>query len=147
MRADMRDPAFQWETEALRSSPSAHRHDTPRPRHATGGPQDEGRGHPQTGATPETPALPPPGTMIVPISAWEKMLIQLGNLHEAGREIAEAKERAARAETEVSFLRERLAELRKEPAEPSPTGDAGASTQWAVPGVVSGWWQRLRRRR
>ncbi len=55
---------------------------------------------------------PPPGTMIVPIEAWDKMLIQLGNLHEAGQQLAEARERAARAETEASFLRERLAELR-----------------------------------
>ncbi len=54
----------------------------------------------------------PPGTMIVPIEAWDKMLIQLGNLHEAGQQLAEARERAARAETEASFLRERLAELR-----------------------------------
>lgn len=40
------------------------------------------------------------------------MLAQLGNLHEAGRELAEARERAAKAETEVDFLRERLADLR-----------------------------------
>jgi hypothetical protein len=55
---------------------------------------------------------PPPGTMLVPIDAWDKMLLQLGNLHEAGQQLAEARERAARAETEASFLRERLAELR-----------------------------------
>jgi len=57
-------------------------------------------------------AGPPPGTMIVPIEAWDKMLLQLGNLHEAGQQLAEARERAARAETEARFLRERLAELR-----------------------------------
>jgi hypothetical protein len=56
---------------------------------------------------------PPPGTMLVPIAAWDKMLIQLGNLHKAGQELAEARERAARAETEATFLRERLAELRQ----------------------------------
>lgn len=66
---------------------------------------------------PPAPAVttdPPQGTMIVPISAWEKMLHQLGNLHEAGREMAEARERAAKAETEAMFLRERLRELRAE---------------------------------
>ena len=50
--------------------------------------------------------------MIVPIQAWDKMLNQLGNLHEAGQQLAEARERAAKAETEASFLRERLAEMR-----------------------------------
>jgi len=57
-------------------------------------------------------ATPPPGTMLVPIDAWDKMLIQLGNLHQAGQQLAEARERAARAETEASFLRDRLAEIR-----------------------------------
>lgn len=54
----------------------------------------------------------PPGTVLVPIDAWDKMLLQLGNLHQAGQQLAEARERAARAETEADFLRERLAELR-----------------------------------
>jgi hypothetical protein len=74
---------------------------------------------PELAAAPETP----PGTMLVPIAAWDKMLIQLGNLHQAGQELAEARERAARAETEAAFLRERLAELREvKPApEPEPT--------------------------
>jgi hypothetical protein len=60
----------------------------------------------------EEQASPAPGTMLVPIEAWDKMLHQLGNLHEAGQQLAEARERAARAETEAAFLRERLAELR-----------------------------------
>lgn len=59
---------------------------------------------------PETP----PGTMLVPIDAWDKMLLQLGNLHEAGQQLAEARERAAKAETEARFLRERLAEMRSD---------------------------------
>jgi hypothetical protein len=41
------------------------------------------------------------------------MLLQLGNLHQAGQQLAEARERAARAETEAAFLRERLAEYRE----------------------------------
>ena len=60
----------------------------------------------------------PPGTMIVPIDAWNKMLNQLGNLHEAGQQLAEARERAVKAETEATFLRERLAELRRDPTAP-----------------------------
>lgn len=62
---------------------------------------------PDSGAAPE-------GTMIVPVAAWDKMLMQLGNLHEAGQQLAEARERAAKAETEATFLRERLGEIRRE---------------------------------
>lgn len=78
---------------------------------------------PQPAAPPAPAAVPtaapaesvPTGTMIVPIDAWNKMLNQLGNLHEAGQQLAIASERAAKAETEAKFLRERLAELRREP--------------------------------
>jgi cell division septation protein DedD len=42
------------------------------------------------------------------------MINQLGNLHEAGQQLAEARERAARAETEAVFLRERLVEMRQQ---------------------------------
>jgi uncharacterized membrane protein len=52
--------------------------------------------------------------MLVPIDAWNRMLNQLGNLHEAGQQLAEARERAAKAETEARFLKERLAGLREE---------------------------------
>ncbi len=61
---------------------------------------------------PQTQPDIPEGTMLVPLDAWNKMLMQLGNLHQAGQQLAEARERAARAETEVRFLRERLAEMR-----------------------------------
>jgi hypothetical protein len=64
---------------------------------------------------------PAPGTMVVPIEAWDKMLMQLGNLHEAGQQLAEARERAGKAETEVKFLRERLAEFRAEKQEAAST--------------------------
>ncbi len=67
-----------------------------------------------TPAPADTASEAPPGTMIVPIAAWDKMLMQLGNLHEAGQQLAEARERAGKAETEASFLRERLAEMRSE---------------------------------
>lgn len=55
------------------------------------------------------------------------MLDQLGNLHEAGRELAEARERAARAETEAAFLRERLADLRAAEVSPQARADARGS--------------------
>lgn len=66
---------------------------------------------------------PPPGrtaptadgsAMLVPRDAWDRLMEQLGNLHEAGLHLAEARERAARAETEAEFLRERLGEIRSE---------------------------------
>jgi hypothetical protein len=60
-------------------------------------------------------------TMIVPIDAWNKMLTQLGNLHEAGQQLADARERAAKAETEATFLRQRLAEMR--------TGESDATVE------------------
>jgi hypothetical protein len=80
---------------------------------------------------PAAPAesAPPPGTMIVPIEAWDKMLLQLGNLHEAGQQLAEARERAARAETEALFLKERLAEMRaaRDEAMAAATGEKAAA--------------------
>lgn len=63
--------------------------------------------------TADEPAVAPE-TMIVPVDAWNKMLSQLGNLHEAGQQLADARERAGKAETEVAFLRERLGEIRAE---------------------------------
>lgn len=59
-------------------------------------------------------SVDPEATMLVPLDAWNRMLNQLGNLHEAGQQLAVATERAARAETEAAFLKERLSELREE---------------------------------
>ena len=53
-------------------------------------------------------------SMLVPRDAWDRLIDQLGNLHEAGLMLAEARERAAKAETEAGFLRERLSEMRAE---------------------------------
>lgn len=55
----------------------------------------------------------PEGSILVPLDAWDRMLNQLGNLHEAGQQLADARERAAKAETEAEFLKERLREMRK----------------------------------
>lgn len=60
----------------------------------------------------ETPTAPE-GSILVPLDAWDRMLGQLGNLHEAGQQLAEARERAAKAETEAQFLKERLREMRQ----------------------------------
>ena len=85
--------------------------------------------------------------MMVPLDAWNKVLNQLGNLHEAGQQLAEARERAAKAETEAVFLRERLADLRQQEA-PSATeqrsvasqplrgGDETPGERWMPPAVA-----------
>lgn len=87
---------------------------------------------------------PPEGHMLVPLDAWEKMLLQLGNLHEAGQQLAEARERAAKAETEAAFLRERLAELRTRSAdtEPGPPHPPAAPARTASPPT---WREMVRR--
>lgn len=95
----------------------------------------------------------PEGTMLVPLDAWNKMLNQLGNLHEAGQQLAEARERAAKAETEATFLRERLRDLRAEAEErarlggeqsASPEGTPTQATKSLVRRIYSDW---IRRRR
>ena len=67
------------------------------------------RPHSDQRETPSAPAGPtiPEGTMLVPVDAWNRVLDQLGNLHEAGQDLAEARERAARAETTAEFQVER----------------------------------------
>jgi len=77
----------------------------------------------------QDPGSPPPGTMLVPIDAWDKLLLQLGNLHQAGQQLAEARERAGRAETEVAFLRERLAEVRATEAPTPPDAEPEPVTE------------------
>jgi len=111
------------------------------------------------------PDSPPPGTMIVPIAAWDRMLMQLGNLHEAGQQLAEARERAGKAETEARFLKERVRELREqldvdqaprqplaEPLAPqprttpsdesSPGPEAAPEKMWRY--ILRGWRERHR---
>ncbi len=90
---------------------------------------------PPASTATDAPAEPPPGTMLVPVDAWNKMLGQLGNLHEAGQRLAEARERAAKAETEARFLRERLAELRErlEAAEAARAEATGAAPSPPAP--------------
>lgn len=48
--------------------------------------------------------------VLVPLDTWTKVMDQLGHLHQAGQDLAEARERAARAETQVEFLKQQLAD-------------------------------------
>ena len=50
--------------------------------------------------------------VLVPVDEWSRILRQLGNLHDAGQQLADARERAAKAETESTFLKERLRDVR-----------------------------------
>jgi hypothetical protein len=65
---------------------------------------------------PEPEAREQGGGLLVPLTAWQRMLEQLGHLHEAGQQLADARERAAKAETENGFLRERVRDLRADVA-------------------------------
>ena len=107
----------------------------------------------EASAPPQTEV--PEGSMLVPLDAWNRMLNQLGNLHEAGQQLAEARERAAKAETEASFLRERLRELRAEAerqteseAQPQETEEQTSPTSATslLRGMYSDWRRRRRAR-
>ena len=54
------------------------------------------------------------GSLLAPLDAWNTVLNQLGNLHEASQQMAEARERAAKAELEADFLREKLKNTRQQ---------------------------------
>ena len=58
--------------------------------------------------------VPEEGSLLVPLDAWNTVLNQLGNLHEASQQMAEARERAAKAESEAEFLREKLKNTRQQ---------------------------------
>lgn len=121
---------------------------------------------PSAAATPPAPTPapqpeaatppPPPDSVLVPLDQWNRLLGQLGNIHEAGQQLAQARERMARAETENIFLKERIRHLRteaEEPAEaprPEPTpleespGPGRGTVKVEMP--VPRWLSRLRRR-
>lgn len=113
-------------------TPESVAHHLSRSSRTTAG-RDRSRGRVATGPTGDGSA------MLVPRDAWDKLLDQLGNLHEAGLLLAEARERAAKAETEAAFLRERLAEMRAERGSP-PEVDRGGGP--SVPHRRRRWWQR-----
>jgi len=62
----------------------------------------------------ENVEIPEEGSLLVPLDAWNTVLNQLGNLHEASQQMAEARERAAKAELEADFLREKLKNTRQQ---------------------------------
>ena len=62
----------------------------------------------------ENVEIPEEGSLLVPLDAWNTVLNQLGNLHEASQQMAEARERAAKAELEAEFLREKLKNTRQQ---------------------------------
>jgi hypothetical protein len=68
----------------------------------------------QTGTLPQDVPAIPEGTTLVPLEAWQQVMVQLGHLHEAGQQLADARERAGKAETEAAFFKERFAEVRDE---------------------------------
>ena len=53
-------------------------------------------------------------SLLVPLDALNNVLNQLGNLHESSQLMAEARERAAKAEAEADFLREKLKNTRQQ---------------------------------
>ena len=64
---------------------------------------------------------------MVPIDTWTRILEQVGNVHESGQQLADAKERAARAETENEFLKEQLRDLKSQKKTPRrPAAPAAA---------------------
>ncbi len=94
------DPAFVWtagssQARRVRRTPQA------------ASPKDEGAG---TGV--DVFDLETTDAVLVPVDEWSRILRQLGNLHDAGQQLAEARERAAKAETESTFLKERLRDAR-----------------------------------
>ena len=68
--------------------------------------------------------------VLVPREAWQQTLEQLGHLHEAGQQLAEARERAGKAETATEFLRERVHELRERVKELESTGSPTRKLRW-----------------
>ncbi len=100
----------------------------------------------------ESPPAIPEGSILVPIDAWDRLLGQLGNLHDAGQQLGDARERAAKAETEAEFLKERVREMRKrvEQAELALEVHSGASLLPEAPPppepVLQIGWRRFRDR-
>ena len=119
----MMDRLTRWETEALR-----RRGGRPRPRSGTIDLRD---GSARERHDAVEPGSPPAGTLLVPLDAWQRMLDQLGNLHEAGQQLAEVSARAAKAETEAEFLRERVSDLRRELAD-ATTDERPATPETSV---------------
>lgn len=101
---------------------------------------------PQAGPRQSTGPTDDGSSMLVPRDAWDKLMDQLGNLHEAGMQLATARERAAKAETEATFLRERLTEMRAERDELKEVTRSGSNQTKDESAPLKGWWAGLRDR-
>lgn len=130
------DPAFVWDTKP-RFEPE--RAVAPPPTTVPAQPPLEASGEPAA-ATDPTATGGRTDSVLVPLDQWTRLLNQLGNLHEAGQQLAEARERAAKAETEAYFLRERVKEMRvrleeaeRIAAPPPPPTPAAAPIEEAPP--------------
>jgi len=129
------------------------------PRHAAGSaPIDHPAAHQAT--PPPAPAAAPPvasDSVLVPLDQWNRLLGQLGNIHEAGQQLAEARERMGRAETENVFLKERIRDLRAQlekdetpvvvdpPASDQRKAAPPSSRTLSVELKIPAWVARLRR--
>jgi hypothetical protein len=120
------DPMTRWEAAAITA-----RGGRPRPGTGRGSILDLRDSRPRD-PTPE----PASDSLLVPLDAWNRMLNQLGNLHEAGRELAEARERAAKAETEAHFLRSRVTDLRERLEAAERTATSGTVADEPAPPKV-----------
>lgn len=86
---------------------------------------------PATKAENADGATAEPSQVMVPIDTWTRILEQVGNVHESGQQLADAKERAARAETENEFLKEQLRDLKSQ--KKAPRRPAAPVTPAAAP--------------
>ena len=108
--------------------------------------------------SPSAPSPPSSDSVLVPLDQWNRLLGQLGNIHEAGQQLADARERMARAETENEFLKERIRDLRRVIGEtndspaplhegtPKPAVENAARKRLQVELGLPRWATRLRRR-
>ncbi len=89
------------------------------------------------------------GQMLVPLDTWTRILEQIGNVHEAGQQLADARERAARAEAENEFLRTQLSDLKAQKRSTRKPASPAAATPPTLtePVSESGAAQTLRRAR
>ena len=92
---------------------------------------------PAVRAGPTSGHSAPEGAMLVPLDTWTRILDQIGNVHEAGQQLAEARERAARAETENEFLRAQITDLKAKTRAPRPAEGSQEPTVPATPPSAS----------
>lgn len=94
---------------------------------------------PQRGADSALPVRATESGSVIPDELWRLLSDQFDQVRELGDQLATARERAARAETEVVHLRSRLADVDAVPAAAVPAG-AGSSV---APRRAMGMWRRL----